>query len=75
MSVKELLLVLNLKAESSKNQYVLQYNYSFNTNNKRIYNRVDILKYYNGKMINKIKVWNEAGAIDYITKEMQLYAQ
>ena len=74
MSVKELLLVLNLKAESSKNQYVLQYNYSFNTNNKRIYNRVDILKYYNGKMINKIKVWNEAGAIDYITKEMQLYA-
>lgn len=74
MSVKELLLVLNLKAESSKNQYVLQYNYSFNTNNKRIYNRVDILKYYNGKMINKIKVWNETGAIEFMTKEMQLYA-
>jgi len=74
MNVKELLLVLNLKAETSNNQYVLQYNYSFNTNNKRIYNRVDILKYYNGKMINKIKVWNEAGAIEFMTKEMQLYA-
>lgn len=74
MSVKELLLVLNLKAESSKNQYVLQYNYSFNTNNKRIYNRVDILKYFNGKMINKIKVWNETGAIEFMMKEMQLYS-
>ena len=74
MSVKELLLILNLKAVPHKNQYVLQYNYSFNVNKGRIYNRVDILKYFNGKMINKIKVFNEVGAIEYMTKEMELYA-
>ena len=74
MNVKDLLLALNMMAEKNETQYVLQFEYAYNNESKRLYSRNKLLKFYKNKLINKIKTGNEANTIEIITKEMQLYA-
>ena len=73
MNVKDLLLALNMMAEKKETQYVLQFEYAYNNQSRRLYSRNKLLKFYKNKLINKIKAGNDAITIEVITKEMQLY--
>ena len=72
MKTKELLLMLNLKSDLHKVQYVLEYDYSFDNRRQRIYSRSLIMKFINGKLHSRQKI-NNFDVDNFLLAELKLY--
>ena len=66
--------MLNMKSESSKIQYVLQYNYGYDDRKHRATIFRLMLIYKNGKLTDRQKLFTNERVLNFITNEMKLYA-
>ena len=69
----DLLMALNIKAESQTTKYIYQIEYTFNTIRKNIYPKRKVIKYVNCKLVNKVTIYNQEELIKYLNSELLLY--
>lgn len=71
--VDELLLILNIKAEPKETAYTFQTQYVYKPEYKKILPRKSIFKFYKSKCVNKVWIFGDVDAINYINDELKLY--
>ena len=68
-----LLLELNQKARKNKNGYSISVQTKYNPTYDSLCIRTYILKYENGKCINRIGIIGPENIIDYLENELKMY--
>ena len=71
--IDQLLLILNIKAESKETAYTLQTQYVYKSDYKKMFPRSKFLKFYKNKCVNQVYVSNTIESINYLNNELKLY--
>lgn len=73
MEVNNLLEILNQKSVLEHIGYVLQYNYQYSFNLRKVYAKTFLLKYKDSKLVEKIRLSGVAQTVNCLTQELSLY--
>lgn len=73
MKIRELLTILNAKAEKYDVGYMLQCNYQWSRPMKRVYTKTLLLKFSKGKLVSKEKLRRDIDTIPALLREINKY--